>query len=223
MLRRVMMAAGGEAPSEVSFVAASDTTYVISTAQSQTIPAAVAVDDLLLAFILHRDNLNPPAGWVLVDSQSCATGITQYTSVYRRTAQAGDAGASSLWTQATSQRMAVHIQAFRKAGGATIVASAKVGVSNTASNSVHNWAVATATAPNQIGVACCSSILAVVGSITNVSASSGTLTTPPAAIDNRLEVAYVPRSTGESTVGTFITNTPAGNSNGVASVSVIVG
>ena len=206
----------------VAFVAASDTTYATTTSQSQTVPLAVQEGDLLLAIVMHRDVLTAPAGWVLVRSQSSTNvTFTQSVSVYKRVAQAGDSGASTTWTQASSQRIAVHIQAFRKPGGCDVIVSNSAAVNSTPGG-VMPWAVSTATANGQMGVACAASILSLVSGTTTITTTAGVLTTPASAVDNRLGVAYLRRNLGETTSGSFTVSGITG-SNGISAVSLIIG
>ncbi|AMX93623.1 MULTISPECIES: hypothetical protein [Mesorhizobium] len=211
----------------VAFVAASSTVYVTATSQNQTIPASVATGDLLIAAVMHRAALTPAAGWTLVSTVSCTENgtTTQSTSVYKRVAQSGDAGASTTWTQATSQRMSVHIMAFRRSGGCDVVDNDTAFQSNLVANTnVGNMAVSVATADLQMGVAVASAVSANNVAGDSMAASVGTLTTPATATGNRLGVAYRSRNSGETTAGTFTTNlAPTTTANGWAAVSLVIG
>jgi hypothetical protein len=209
----------------VLFVDASGTTIqTSSTTVSETIPLTTSVGDLLLAFIMHRSSATPPSGWTLVASATCTSPLTQSTSVYKRTASSGDAGASVTWTQSSAGRIIAHLNCYR----GTLSPADVVAYATTSQNSVDTnilpWANVVATADGQIGVAASSCILAHTGgAATTMSASSGTMSSPASAIDNRMAVARLARNNGQTLGGQFTDNlvSPTGNAN--ASVSVVVG
>lgn len=186
----------GEPVASVSFVAASGTTFSTATSQNCTIPNDADEDDLLLAWVMHRDAITPPSGWTLVDTAGpfTSTGATQYTSLYKRIAEPGDGGSSTTWGQATSQRMAVHIQSFRKAGGCDVLSASKNTISGTGTASFVTPAVAQ-TGAGQMLASGASSVLA-VNSAPNTMAVSPpwALTTPASSADTahqiRLGCAY---------------------------------
>lgn len=215
--QRISTGGGG-----VQFVAASGTTYVTATSQDQTVPASVAAGDLLLAVVMHRGTLTPASGWTLVATRSCtAVSTTQYTSVYQRTAQAGDASASTTWTQATSARLAIHIVAFRKPDGCSVLAS-NVGGVNETTTSVITWAGVTGSSSGQLALVAGSIIIANTAGATAMATSSGTLTTPDNVTDNRMAAAYLPVSAGQAVSGTFTSSTALAVT-GTAAVSVLIG
>src|SRR5690606_29037289 len=86
-----------------------------------TVPATAAVGDLLVAYIMRRATLTPPAGWTLAATAGpfTSSGVDQYVDIYYKTAVSGDIGASTTWTQAASDRMSVSIGAYRKTDGST--------------------------------------------------------------------------------------------------------
>lgn len=204
--------------SAVSFIEASTLVYAVSTSQTKTIPASADEGDLLIAVMMHRAAMTPPAGWSLVESQSCVNaGTTQYTSIYQKVADSDDAGSSTVWTQASSQRIAVQILAFRKEGGCSVVGANKFGQNDAVGISGIPYAEVTASQDGQIAICAGSYIITAGGSIT---ASQGTQTSPVSVADNRMGVAYVPLSENDITDGEFSTGT--GN-NSTASVSVLIG
>lgn len=205
-------------------VATSDTQYVAATSRDQTIPAATEIDDLLLAFVMHRDTLTAPSGWTLVASQNETTsGVNQTLSIYSRTAVSGDAGATTTWTQATSQRMAVHIHTLRHSGGATLEVKSSAKDAQSVASSPYPAAVATSDADGNLGIAAISYSNALAeGNATTVDAPTGfALTTPGSVAENRLAVAWVRRNNSETTAGNFTVNVVGANH--VAMTSVIVG
>lgn len=212
--------------STISYIAGSAVTYTTATSQNATIPATAAVGDLLLAWVMHRDNLTVPTGWTLVKTQQAtATGITRHDlSVYQRTAQAGDAGSSTTWAQATSQLIAVQIQAWRHVNGATLEASTSVGVNNSTTSSSVDYSSITSTAAYQVAVHGASqSIANGTGTATTVTASVGTLTTPASVSDNRMFVAYrTINASGSEATGGFTTNVANGASTAEVGVSVLL-
>lgn len=212
-------AAGG---TSFSLVGSSTVTYATTTSQSATIPAAVAADDLLIAVIMHRADLTAPAGWTLVKNQTATGGTTRVdVSVYKRTAVAGDAGASTTWTQATSQRMAVQIQAYRHPNGATVATSTGTSTSNTTAVTTVPYATITTTQENQLVIHAAAQIIVNGGTnVTTATASPGTLTTPSSVVDNRMYSAYVTAATIGSQTGHFSVNVPDSSGNAQVAVSV---
>lgn len=92
-----------------------------TTSQNCVVPATAAVNDLLVAYVMRRSALTVvPAGWTLAASAGpfTGTGSTQYVDIYYKTAVSGDIGATTTWTQTTSDRMSVNIASFRKSSGA---------------------------------------------------------------------------------------------------------
>lgn len=90
------------------------------TSVNTTVPATAAVNDLLIAYVMRRSALTAvPAGWTLAATSGLFTGSgeNQFVDVYYKTAVSGDIGASTTWTQTTSNRMSVSIAAFRKSDG----------------------------------------------------------------------------------------------------------
>lgn len=214
---------GPSAPPAAELIGTAFSGYSVGTSSSATIPAAAQEDDLLLAFVMHRDTLTPPAGWTLIATQSCTTSLAtvQYTSVYKRIALAGDANASTTWTQSSSQRFAVHLHAWRKDGACDVLHYSTAFENNKTVNGRYLvWAEVTSGIDGGIGIACASSL---VGNATGnqMVPSSGTLTTPSNTADNRLGVAWMTRNDGQTVSGTFDINMP--DENGIASVSLIVG
>ncbi len=211
----------------VEFVASSGTTYATGTSQNQTIPASAQTDDMLIAVIMHRDTLTPPAGWTLVDSVggvATGLGITQTVSLYKRLCQIGDPGASTTWSQATSQRICVHIMAFRKTSGApSVVDHDTAHTDNTASTS-QAMAASTATADGQMGVTVASSVLANTSpTTTTLTPSVGTQTTTATVADNRLCAAYLARNNTQTTAGTVTSSQSTLSTGAWAAVSLVIG
>jgi hypothetical protein len=208
----------------ISNVGNSTVTYVVATSQTATIPSGVAANDLLLAWVMHRGVLTPPAGWTLEKSQVCnSSSSTQYLSLYKRTAVAGDANTVTTWTQATSQRLAVQIQAFRHANPASVLTAATTSSSSnvSASPGTVDYSPVTPTITGQITVHGATNVYANTGSYTTVTASYGVLTTPSSALDNRLFVAYETAVNTTQKTGYFTTNTGS-TDNGEAAISVVL-
>jgi hypothetical protein len=102
----------------VSFIAAFTSnyasTYFTATSMTTTVPGTAAANDLLVAAVMHRAAITPPSGWTLVDTISYTdSGTTQSLSMYKKVAVSGDVGAVLTWNQATSTRMAVHLESPR--------------------------------------------------------------------------------------------------------------
>lgn len=111
----------------ISFVAAADAVYTTGgTSLSVTMPVSVATNDLSLAYVAHRSTVTPPDGWTLVATksvQSADLSITQYMSVYKRTVVGGDAGTTISFSQASSDRMALSLSAYRGSKTSPVVKS----------------------------------------------------------------------------------------------------
>jgi hypothetical protein len=224
----VVNALTGTASTASLFMAASDTVFTTAISENQTIPYCDE-GDLLLAFIMHRDTLTPPAGWTLVDMVGPFTSgtFTQYTSVYKRIAVAGDTGTVTTWTAATSQRIAVHIHSYRKNGGCDVLATTKDTVSNTAGNSIA-FTTPVATESKQMFCSAGSAIIADSGASSSASVSAGwTITTPTYTTDTsnqiRLSVAYEQASAPGAITGTFGNDSSNASSNGWGVVNVLIG
>jgi hypothetical protein len=202
----------------IAYVAGSAVTYTIATSQNATIPSATQAGDLLLAWVMHRDDLTVPSGWTLVRTQqaSSTTLARHDLSVYQRTAQSGDAGASTTWTQATSQRMAVQVQTWRHPNGASLAVDTGTSLSNQSTVSPVAYSAITPTAAYQVLVHGASMSNANTGA-TSVTPSVGTLTTPQSVTDNRLFIAYRSAPTaGISYTGSFAVNVENTNNAKVA-------
>jgi hypothetical protein len=199
-------------------VAVSPTTFVTATSLNQTIPAKAATGDMLLAWVMYRSTLTPPSGWTLVRTETfIGGGFTQYLSVYERIATSSDPGASTTWTQASSARLGVHIQAFRKTGGYSVISSNGRIDSNTTSWPTVEFAGATVDA-GQIAVH--------GGSIITVQASfpvqtSGLATSQLLIADNRMFATCV-FDTGVQS-GQFVVADPSTTSGGEGAISVVLG
>lgn len=218
------MSGSGSGGGAVGFVTA--TTGVIATSttsQAHSMPATALVGDLAIAFIMHRDTLTPPSGWTLVRAQAVtAVGATQTLSVYKRVVQSGDPGASFTWTQATAQRMAVHYEVFRKAGGCDVTASASV--SNASIDTIVNpMPMASLTVPAGSSMVCATvSQVGVTGS-GSYSTTSLTLTMGGVAIpDNRLAAGYRSVTSGTLFSGSVSTS-GGGSGNGYNGVTLSIG
>ena len=158
----LQMGAGGAPPSgpTVTLVAATQilpgTTGLTSV--NTTVPATAAVNDLLIAYVMRRSALTAtPAGWTLAATSGVFTGSgeNQYVDVYYKTAVSGDIGASTTWTQTTSNRMSVSIAAFRKSDGSafslvTTNTSIKTATATAYDSSFIPAPAITATANNQL-------------------------------------------------------------------------
>lgn len=220
----IALAWSASAVNQVGFVDVSATAIVTDTTMQVGRPSGVAVGDRLLATIVHRSALTPPAGWALVRSDTCTNGTsTQYLSVYSRVADAGDVvQAFYVWEQAASGRMLGVISAWRGDHSTPIVTS--VGghsTSNDAGPQNNQRTLYPAAAQSgSICVACATSILSVISGATTISVYGSQLTLISAAAAQDLRVAvlrgdYV--SAGDMVQWGF---TPGGNNNGTAASTV---
>lgn len=214
---------------EISFVSASSVTYEIDTSQDVNIPSC-NVRDMLIAEVMHRDDLTPPAGWTLA-AQVSASNVNSPTGVhilsaYYRVAQSGDSGDLTTWTQDSSQRIAVQILAFRKSFGTPHVVAIDADHVDTTSLDTINVPEVDATDDGQMGVMFATSVLATTplfGDDTmRITASGVTQTTPGVVADNRLCGGYLPMEFGDSTAAEVFSDVaPLGN--GWSSISLIIG
>ncbi len=205
----------------VTLIAATSTVYAESTSQTKVIPSSSQPGDLLLAIVMHRSDLTSPSGWTLVRTASVAvsggTG-THRLSVYSRTAVAGDEGSDTLWVQASSQRIAVVLQVYRRPGAVVgVVAHA----GRTGFSGPYTVAEVAATADSQRAVVAITFNGAPIGSVSPP--DSYLLSTPGSGADNRLGIAHRSLSSGSSSTGAFLAD-PAGTSGTAhAQISLIVG
>lgn len=172
----------------ISLVDTNANVYSVATSQNATVPATAAVGDLLLAFVMHRDTLTLPAGWSTVDSQVCSNGVTpaHYLTLAKKVCAAPDIGASTTWTQATSQRISVEIMVWR-GNGVDVAATAISFVNNNTGNS-HTLPALSTTASGQAIVVGATSIL---GANATFSLPAGyTITTANNVADLRMGVGY---------------------------------
>jgi hypothetical protein len=201
----------------------SGTTYTTATSTSQTIPAATAVGDLILAFVMHRSTLTTPAGWTLVDSQGNPTGPYDHSiSVLSRVAQSGDAGASLSVTQGSSAVIGIHIMTCRHLNGGTCEVKTALTAKTGTDGETGTFAapVATANAAGQLGIIAMT--WDVAGTPTGVTPPASWLLSTPASVNNnRLGVARRVRDSGQTTAGNVVITTVSANQ--VSAISLIVG
>jgi hypothetical protein len=199
--------------------AVSGTTYVTATSVSETVPASVQVGDLLLAFVMHRDDVTAPAGWTLVANGKSTAGSNSYhaLSVFKRTAQNGDAGATVAWTIPTSRILGAHLLALPP--GMDVVSH------NVVVTMLGDMAT-TPVAPDTLtGDGIIIAAFTAAGSATpsTITAPAGyTLTTPATTSNNnnKLGVA-VKLSEGEVASGNFALNLSV-PTNGGAAITLII-
>lgn len=206
------------------FVTASDTIYAVSTQQNKAIPAQTQAGDLVLAFVMHRDTLTIPPNWQIVLSCSASgPSLARHDlTVLRKVALPGDAGATVTWTQATSQRIAVHYHVYRAVNAQPVVQLAMGLTQNGIVTKVMPWAPLPTLAPRQIAIAASTISLARGSGNTTITTTGGIMTTPAAAPDNRLAVAYQP-AVG-TLAGSFTSSIDdTGPAAAIASISVLVG
>lgn len=221
------------APGLVYIAAQSSVTFSTVTTQNVAVPASAAVDDLLIAAVMHRAALSSvPSGWTLVDSVSFqdSTAQVQYVSIYSKTAVSGDLGASTAWTQSSAVRMAVQLLAARKTSGsgtpAVVGTPAKSSVSNTG-NQTYTLPVVTATAAGQLAVG-------VVSTVVAASASPNTLTfsgswaqsSPTSSTDTanqiRLGVAAMALASSGNVTSGAATGNFASSTNGWGAITLLL-
>lgn len=96
--------------------------FTISTSQTKVIPSGTQAGDLIVAFVMHRDVLTVPSGWVLVSRAEAATSTgIQYCSVYSKIATLIDIDVNVTFSQATNLRFSLALMSFRHERGCKIV------------------------------------------------------------------------------------------------------
>lgn len=97
---------------------------ILSATLSLPVPPAAAVGDLLVAVVMRRTALTPPAGWSLLSSAGPATNngtqYIQYSDVYGKVAEAGDLAAPAVFTQAEEEAFVGQMLALTSVSGAPL-------------------------------------------------------------------------------------------------------
>lgn len=207
----------------IAAMGVSGTTYATSTTTNQTIPAATAVGDLLLAFVMHRSALTTPAGWALVDSQINNTGSYDHTiSILSRVAQGGDAGQLLTVTQAASDAIGIHIMTVRHLSGVPCVVKTALTAKSASDGGTGTFAAPVATANSAEQLLIIAMAWDIAGGTTTVTPPSGwRLSTPASATSNRLGVARQLRLNAANTAGNIVISDATPNQ--MAAISLIVG
>ncbi len=176
----ILQSPSGTGPPATPTVSLAGATAIISgpsgtTSQSPVVPSTAAVNDLLIACIMRRSALTVvPAGWTLAVSTTFTSGgTTQFVDIYYKTAVSGDIGATTTWTQTTSDRMSVNLAAFRKSDSSAFSLVTTNTGTKTASATAYDSGfipvpAVTATANNQLSVS-------VAGAITLSAASASSI------------------------------------------------
>lgn len=185
------------------------------------LPAETVVNDLLVAFVVHRSALDVPAGWALAASQKAPTathGTDQWLSVLTKTAVLGDLGSTVTFTQASAGKMQVNVVACRHAQGLTMKVAA-FAVNSGSGASPHTAASVASTAQGSLGLVGMSIVNAPTGNVTLGVVSGfnniGTQTLP----ENRLGVSGRIRNNAATTAGTC---TSTAGANDYAAISLII-
>jgi hypothetical protein len=144
-------------PSHVAYVGASAYATASATSINLVVPASVEEGDRLIAFVIARSAIMPPAGWQLEASQTCASGTptTQTLYAYSRVVQSGDASASFTWTQASTARMAGQIQVYRRPEGVAVVGFGGSALSTTSATEISYPSPKTTGYGQRIAMAAC--------------------------------------------------------------------
>lgn len=187
----------------ISFVGGGNTQYATATSVVLSIHASTVAGDLLVATVMHRSAMSTPSGWELVGSISQTySSVTQYLSIFKRTAQAGDA--SVTFTQVSSARIGGHVLTVRSTTGAFGIVDAEryaaiiIGgvVANSRAQLPRGGGVFIAASSSQLG--------SVAPETNTVSASGGwVLSSQSVASDNRVGVAYMTSAVAADSSGTI--------------------
>lgn len=177
---------------------------VDAASQTVVIPVTAEANDLLVAWVMHRSVLTPPAGWDSEGSVKCGV-YDQWLSTYSRVCEVGDIGANSTWTVAASGRFHVHIQVYAREGGdsapPTVLDYASVNTANTYTGT----APAIVTAANH-GQTTAFGFTVVYGSTAAQWIVTGecSVTTPAASANYRCWCARKPLYIGGDASGIFV-------------------
>lgn len=206
----------------ISFVQASELTYIVGASQTVAVPASTEENDLLLAIVMRRSSMvTVPAGWVLVATRSMtSTGLPngQFLSVYQKAAVAGEAGSNTTWAQSNAAaRFAVQLLAVRKSTGEVPTVLTYTGLATSVetggtASSVESPAITTPEGTSFI-ISVVSQSVALSGSPTSFSAPYGTLFSPSSVIENRIGALYSAAAAGATYSGNFTTNVGDGLAN----------
>ena len=173
-----------------------------STTSTVQIPNGVAEGDYLVLHVVHRSALTAPSGWAVLEGPTTPVVANQMQTVLYRVAETGDGGTNVTSTQASSDRMLSHIQAFRSAGIISVIASE---ITQSASEGL-NLPTLTATGAGQMAVVSMSNAYT-AGTTTLTPPSGYTGTTPASLTDLRLGCAYKALSDAEQISGRFVSST----------------
>lgn len=108
------------------YVSHTEDAVVTASTVTCAIPSDVIAGHLLFAVIMHRSPLTPTAGWsvaVEVPKITSDVGVSQYLTVLVREAQAGDAGATVTFNQASVNRMIAGVVVVDTGGNSFDLAS----------------------------------------------------------------------------------------------------
>ncbi|MCP1844417.1 hypothetical protein ACVIHI_002662 [Bradyrhizobium sp. USDA 4524] len=216
------------ATSDISFIE-TKSSGIGATANNDCRIPECAAGDLILAFILHRDTLTPPAGFSLIATQSSAvTGLptgVNILSAYSKVAVGGEAGTFSTWHQATAQTFQIVMTTFHKPSGSPTVNSyATAHVDNTTASQTAT-AVATGTADGQLGVVFATNARTLAfGNVTMQLVMAGaTQVTPVSTPSNIMCGGYIPLNVGNSTTGIITSDgNPTSGNNGWSAITVVL-
>lgn len=110
----------------VSWVAGTTGVMGSGTSIAATTPAGIADGDCLLAWVIARSTVTPPAGWTLVLSVAVtASSVTQTLHCFRKdTVVAGDSSTSYTFTQSSSLTYGICYQVVRAESGVVVLRNA---------------------------------------------------------------------------------------------------
>lgn len=211
----------GPVTSDLTVVATTAMDYTSAISKTATIPPEVLGDDLIVACVMHRDELTPPSGWTPIASSGSFvnSNYKQATTILTRRAIAADANQQVTFTQASSDRMAVQILVVR---GATKPVVVGVGTHHNNAEQGYYKAIPSvaATLPDQLAVTAVSWIYAATTDPNTAQVSAPwTQATPTTSSDTtnqiRCGVAYRGISAPEVAGGAFNVNADGAGDGGV--------
>ena len=183
-------------------------------------PSGLQTGDCLIAWVIARSALTPPAGWTLLGSIAHVSGggTTQTLYCYRKNSvTAGDSGATFTFTQASSLTYGICYQAARADSGVAVVRSLQTtNLNNTATVAITPPAV-TVDRGLEIVLLAGATIVASTGSFSPTPPTGFTMTSGTNEANYRCMAAQRPAVEGLTTSGTF-TLLSSGSGNGIAAI-----
>lgn len=209
LLRRrgiLSLGGGGAAPAGAVTVEAVSTWEQTNsgTSLTATAPTATVDDDLLVAFVMARSEVTPPAGWTLIGRHKAAEGstenIVQEHQLWRKDAVLADADAEFQFQQASASRMALQLLLLRSTSGTFRIEDDSVLFRNVAPATVKTSTAPQVTSPGdgRLAVLFGGCVYGAVGDSPEFTLPAGYTRHSPTTVDLRSYVGTAPVDDGET-------------------------